>query len=405
MRYDDDRTKVIGRSSDIDETKVIGRDQFERDFPEEFEEFNHAYADGEAPLPDNAPGQADPMQTDPVQPAGDPAEAPKAREVDELAYIEEERERERAIRQARMERARAEEAARKPKKKSKKGLVIAIIILLLAVAAGAAYAFLNLDRNQPLDVDLAQTMTTPDVTGYDGEGSLGEISVKTDAVDDIIRDLESDDQKTAVAAFFETVEYNVDKSSDLSTGDVINIVAKYDSEAAEAAGITVTNDTTTYTVGKLKEKVEETTEAAISMPQWYRHITPTEDELAITCILIAEQGTSVTLPIEQMFCYAGGPMSEMVDTSQAPNLTYNGTGYYMEDGSEAPTGTVTEVDDSHIKYSVQQYGDRFTINVNYTVNSDGSINVTSASGGEVQVPTGTYEAISSNVASDLGGGN
>ena len=385
-----DATQVIGRADDLDHTKVIGSDELNEEFFEEFDDFNHAYDENNrAPEPDTVPEP----------------------EIDELAYIEEERERERALRQARLERARqAEELeqAKKPKKKkSKKGLVIAIIVLLLAAAGGAAYAVMNMDRSQDLQVDLATTMTEPDVTGYQGEGTLGEITVKTDAVDDIIRDLESDEQKTMVASFFESVEYTVDKSSELSEGDVITITAKYDQTLADEASITVTNAETTYTVGKLKEKPveEETTESAINMPQWYRHISETEGELAVTCLLIADVGTSVTLPIEFMYCYAGGPMSEMVDTSQAPNLTYNGTGYYMEDGAEAPTGTVTEVDDSHIKYAVKQYGDSYTITVNYTVGSDGSLNVTSASGGEVQAPAGTYAAISSAEASDLGGSN
>ena len=374
MGYEDDKTKVMGGPQPEDEmTKVIGRQQLEEEFPEEFSEFNRVAEES----------------------------APEA-EVDELAYIEEDQARERAMRQAQFEHARQAQQPVK-KKKSKKGLIIALIVLLLAAGAGAAYALFGMEKTQHLDVDLTKMMTEPDVSGYQGEAVLGEISVKADAVDQLTKDLESDEQKTAVAAFFDTVEYAVDKHDGLSEGDVVKISATYDQAAAEAADIAVTNTEYLYTVGKLKEKPEETKPSAITMPQWYRHISETEGELAITCLLIAEKGTSVTLPIEFMYCYAGGPMSEMVDTSQAPNLTYKGTGYYMEDGTEAPTGTVTEVDDSHIKYSVRQYGDKFTITINYTVNEDGSINVTSASGGEVQAPTGTYEAISTSTASNLGG--
>ena len=369
MSYDDDKTKIIGSKELSDELH------------DDYSEFNHAYDDSEVNKPD------------------------------ELEYIEEEaaRKREAVKARAEYEAAKAEEYEKtKPVKKSKKGLVIAIVILLLLALAGGAYALLfGGDKSQPLDVDLSKTMTEPDVTGYNGEGTIGEITVKSDAVDDIIRNLESDEQKTKVAAFFETDEYDVDKSSQLSTGDQVVISASYDSDAAETAGITVTNSKSEYTLGQLREKKveEETTEASAVKAQWYRHISEAEDELAITCLLIDEEGTSVTLPIEFMYCYAGGPMSEMVDTSQEPNLTYGGTGYYMEDGSEAPSGTITEVDDSHIKYSVRQYGDKFTISVNYSVNSDGSINVTSASGGEIAPPTGTYEAISSGQAASLGGSN
>lgn len=406
MRYNDDRTKVIG-----------GR-EFREESMDEYKQFNNAYGDE-----DTRSDFSD------EQYSQDDNYGQFGTDKDELAYMDEEFQKDSQIHQsdfnagyeAGLASANQRYADRdsdeddgdgddydgKPsrkrkKKKSHKGLIIAIIAILVLGGAGGACAYMTLYGAEDLEINLEDTMSEPDASGYDGEGTLGDITINQDSVDKIVSGLKNDDQKSAVSDFFDKVTYEADKTKNLSNGDKVTITGKYDSDLASEAHITVKDSSTSYTVSGLKEKKEdETSDISIDLPQWYRFVNDDSDEISVTALLIAKKGTSVTLPIEFMFCTADGAMSEMVDTSGTPNLTYNGNGYYIEDGYEAPTGTVVEVDENHIKYSLKQYGSSYTLTVKYTISDDETLNVESATGGEVQVPTGKYSAISSDAASQL----
>lgn len=373
-----------------EKTKVIGRQHIQEEYPEEYNEFNNAYGD------DNASGA----------------------DVDELAYLDEVNMHDRNPISGDDMSAESyagdydgdygdeedvpEAAKRKKKKKtkkSKKAIIIAVVIILALIGGGTVFAYMKITGPQDVEVDLVKLMNDPEITGYDGEAKVEEITLNQDGADKIIAGLKNDGQKEVVAEFFASVEYSPDKVKDLSNGDKINISANYDKKLAEAAKVTVTAAEGEYEVKDLKE---DENKLSIDTPQWYRLVLPSGDELSITCLLLADVGTSVTLPIQFMFCQPGGAMSEMVDTGGTPDITYNGTGYFMEDGVEAPVGKIVEIDNNHIIYSVKQYGNRFKIKVNYTVNKDGTINVESASGGEAEIPTGRYEQISENMAESLG---
>lgn len=294
------------------------------------------------------------------------------------------------------------------KKKGKKGIVIAVIILVLLLACGGAAWFLMSSGDEPiipegdstntLDVDLAQTLSEPKVTGFEGEGVLGDLTVDQDKVSEIIGQIEDDEYKAQVRVFFENVEYKADKTEGLKTGDTVNITADYDEVIAEETGINVTNGTYVYTVGDMDEKKPEA-----SIPQWYRCVEVDGDELIVTCLLIAKPGTGVDLPISFMYACEGGAFSDIIDTSGAPAITYKGVDYYMEPGCECPSGKVASLDEENISYKVKLYDDSYTINVEYKYNDDGTIKVITASGGEVPIPIGTYSPISNKAAKALGG--
>ncbi len=403
MRYNDDRTKVIG-----------GR-EFREESMDEYKQFNNAYGDEDT--------SSDFSNEQYSQDAYGQNDADR----DELAFMDEEFQKDSQTHQAdfnagyeaglasasqRYSGQNEDEdgddyddksSRKRKKKKSHKVLIIAIIAILVLGGAGGAYAYMTLNGTEDLEVNLEDTMSKPDVSGYDGEGTLSELSIDQDSVDKIVSGLKNDDQKSAVSDFFDKVTYEADKTKKLSNGDKITIKGKYDSALASKAHITVAEKNTSFTVSDLKEKKAEETsvEMPIDLPQWYRFVNEDSDEISITALLIAKKGTSVTLPIEFMYCTEGGAMSEMVDTSGDPNLTYNGKGYYIEDGYEAPTGTIVEVDEDHIKYSLKQYGSSYTLTVKYTISDNDTLNVESATGGEVQVPTGKYSAISSDAAKQL----
>ena len=374
---------------DNEKTRVIGRREIRDDYPEEYNEFNNAYEDGASPDED----------------------------VDELAYIDEMEMRGRSAGAGFGESYEADYRSeydgdvqsRSPsshpkgcKKKPKKGLIIGIIAVLALVCAGGAFAFLSLNGTQDVEVDLISTMNEPEITGFDKEGQLGELTLNQDEADKIIAGIKNDEQKEALAEFFAGVEYVPDNTSKLTNGDKIKIVAKYDEQLAEAASVTVSGMETEYTVEGLKE---DENKLSVETPQWYRLVLPAGDELSITCILLADVGTSVTLPIQFMYCQPGGAMSEMIDTSGTPDITYNGTGYFMEDGFEAPVGRISQIDNRQVVYSVKQYGSSFKITVSYVINDDGTLNIEAATGGEAEIPTGKYEPRSASMANSLGADN
>lgn len=296
----------------------------------------------------------------------------------------------------------------KKKKKSKAGLIIGIIVVLIALGAAGAWFFMSgsdpEEEPQPqteaetINIDLGETVRTPEVTGYEGEGVLGEILLDQDKAETIIESVTNDEQQAKVRIFFENVEYTADKTEGLKTGDEITITADYDEVIAKDAGIVITNGTYHYTVDKMEAK-----KAAISMPQWFRCIEEDGDELIITCIVIAKKGTVADLPISFMYAREGGAFSDVIDTSGSPAITYKGVDYYMEPGCESPFGPVSSLSDDNIQFSMQQMGDKFSIDIDYKVNDDGTITVERASGGDAPIPIGTYEPISSKQAKKLGG--
>ena len=295
---------------------------------------------------------------------------------------------------------------KKKKKKSKKKFFITLLVLLIiAGCAGGAYALFFAGNYQPVSVNLMDYMKEPTFSGEDKSGVLGNLDLDREKVANLTDGIEDETQKTQVQEFFKSVTFSADESRDLANGDMITVTANYSEMMANDANITVYNNKEIYEVKGLEKKKDKDEEKKmpIDVPQWYKKVEEIGDEISVTCILIADKGTALTLPFSRVYCQKGGTGSEMVDTDGDPDYVYNGKGYYLEEGYEPAKGTISEMDKEHIKYSLKLYGETFDFNISYVINENGLLNVTSSNGGDINIPTGTYNKITSSEAKAFGG--
>lgn len=146
---------------------------------------------------------------------------------------------------------KAEEPAHKvvPKKKSAK--IPIIIIVLLALTGAGVFAYFHF--SQKTEVNLTKNLDTEilKLDGQNGNGSISEIDM-----DKVLEKWDIDNQEENVQKFLRTVELTSDRidSDDLSNGDAIKIIAKYERANAKKYKIEVTGEEKTVKVEGLQEK-------------------------------------------------------------------------------------------------------------------------------------------------------
>ena len=127
------------------------------------------------------------------------------------------------------------------KKGSNKGLKITVAVLALLVLAGAAGLFMYFRTPETIQVDIGVIATMPEFSGYDeGYGIMSEEPVIDETEKNrLMAKIKKKDRRDAALDFFDSIEIIPDMTEELSNGDEIYFLVKYDAALAEAAGFEV----------------------------------------------------------------------------------------------------------------------------------------------------------------------
>ncbi len=137
-------------------------------------------------------------------------------------------------------------------KKRNKRIPVILACSLLVAAIGAAIFFVT-QANKAADLNFADIMTEPVISGYDGSGIIeGEITVDESERQDILDHAKDDDEKEKLDQLLESVVYTADVSEGLSNGDHVIIRATYDTDLAEELNSVVSGTETEIKVKGLK---------------------------------------------------------------------------------------------------------------------------------------------------------
>ncbi|MBQ0078453.1 MAG: hypothetical protein KBS66_00995 [Eubacterium sp.] len=151
---------------------------------------------------------------------------------------------------AKINAAQYVEAERKPLV-SKKTLIKLGVAALIVVVAIVAFNVVS-TMSSTTKVDLAEFMTEPEYGGVDGSGIIvTEAVIDEQKVDEFMSSTNDIDERFAIKSFFNGVVLSADKETNLTEGDEITITARYSEKGAEDAGLKITNNVKTVTVGKL----------------------------------------------------------------------------------------------------------------------------------------------------------
>lgn len=138
------------------------------------------------------------------------------------------------------------------KKTNKKAIIIAVsAVLAVALGVGLFLIF----GGKAGDVDLETLLPDDVVVGYEGFAEVAEtrFGVDKDKAEILLASISNDKKKAAVAEVLNTVEYSCAEQDRLSNGDIVEIIATYDTELADENGVTVSNDRIDYVVENLEE--------------------------------------------------------------------------------------------------------------------------------------------------------
>ena len=136
---------------------------------------------------------------------------------------------------------------------SKLKIVIPIVLIGMILVA-AATALILIKPGSSSEIDLSQLMSTPMVSGYDGNGKLTEdLVVDDDSRALFLSDIENEKTKENIDIFLDSVTYTPDATKKLSNDSTINIHADYDADMAEELNLTVTGTDISVTVEGLSE--------------------------------------------------------------------------------------------------------------------------------------------------------
>ena len=139
-----------------------------------------------------------------------------------------------------------------PSKKRKKltPVILAGSLLVIAIAAGIFFA---IQANKAADLDFADMMTEPVVSGYDGSGIIeSAITLDESKKQDVLDHAKDGDEKKKLEKLLESVVYTADKSEGLSNGDRVKITVKYDTDLADELDSTISGTETVLKIEGLK---------------------------------------------------------------------------------------------------------------------------------------------------------
>lgn len=155
----------------------------------------------------------------------------------------------------------------KPGKKVNVGLVAIIAVVAIAVIVAAIFAWKFFDKKKRT-FDVAEYIQV-EFEGYDGYGTAV-VSVDEDELGKKVGDILDVSSKKAIksfkkegeedydptCSFYDVIEWEVDKTENLSNGDEIKVSIKVDEDAAEEIGIYIEDAEKTVKVEDLKPLVE-----------------------------------------------------------------------------------------------------------------------------------------------------
>lgn len=135
----------------------------------------------------------------------------------------------------------------KPKQKNNsgkgKGVIVGVIVILVVVICAGIF-IVNSNRKN-IDVDLIEIMYEPEFAGYEGEGFLDFAPfVDKNKVNGFVSQIEDEDQAQKIEDFLSAVEYEVNKTEALSSGDEVEITANYDEKIAKELNLNIVNEST-----------------------------------------------------------------------------------------------------------------------------------------------------------------
>ena len=143
------------------------------------------------------------------------------------------------------------------KKRKKLPLILVCVLGALVLVGGITLAIKLLSG--PKEIDLAELMADPVVSGYDGGfGAIAENpKLDEEKKEELLDSIRSDEEKDKVASLLESVSYSLDKNEGLSNGDDVKATADYDKSLESEIKLEISATEKSIEIEDLKELPEQ----------------------------------------------------------------------------------------------------------------------------------------------------
>ena len=143
------------------------------------------------------------------------------------------------------------------KNRKKLPLILACALGALVLVGGITLAIKLLSG--PKEIDFAELMEGPVISGYDGGfGTIVESpKIDEEKKEELLDSIKSEDERDRVSRLLESATYSLDKTDELNNGDVIKVTVDYDKSLESEIEMNVSAEEKSIEIDVLKELPEE----------------------------------------------------------------------------------------------------------------------------------------------------